>query len=113
LSSYSTSIRKGFLVAAILIVADFVVGLLSMFVGLPSLETIGDLLLLEAGVLAIAGGLVEFSRSKGAHEFRRVALQSKDDFSIAKHSEASKKAIVFFSAAAILFLLLVTLALLR
>jgi len=113
LSSYSKSIRKGFLVAAILLIAVFVVAALSMLLGLPSLETIGDLLLLEAGVLAIAGGLVEFSHSKGAYEFRRVALQSKDDFSIAKHSEASRKAIVFFSAAAILFLLLLILALLR
>jgi hypothetical protein len=84
-----------------------------MLFRLRSSDTIGDLLLLEAAILAIAGGLVEFSRSKGVYEFRRVALQSKEDFSIAKHSEASKKAVVLFSAAAILFLLLVIVALLR
>jgi hypothetical protein len=105
--------RKGLLVAAILVVADFMAGGVSMFFGLRSLETIGDLLLLEAGVLAIAGGLVEFSRSKGVYEFRRVALQSKEDFSVAEHSEASKKAVVLFSAAAILFLLLVIVGLIR
>jgi hypothetical protein len=105
--------RKGLLVAAILLVADFMVGGLSMFFGLRSLETIGDLLLLEVGVLGIAGGLVEFSHSKGVYEFRRVALQSKEDFSIAKHSEASRKAVVFFCAGAILFLLLVIVALIR
>jgi hypothetical protein len=89
-----------------------VAGLLMLF-GLRSLETVGDLLLFEVGALAIAGGIVEFSCSKGVSEFRRVALQSKDDFSTAKHSEASKKAVVLFFAAAILFLVLIVLALLR
>jgi len=100
------------LVAAALLGADIAVGELFMFIGLPPLETIGNLLLVEVGVLAIAGALVEFSQSKGVHEFRRVALQSKGNFSTAKHAEVSKRAAVLLSTAATLFLLLIVLSLL-
>jgi hypothetical protein len=109
LSSYIEPIRKGLFVAGILVVADSVVAGVSMPFGLRFLETIGDLLLLEVAVLAIAGGLVEFSRSRKPYESRRPAPRSKDDFSIAKRS---KKTIIFFFAAAVLFLLLIILALL-
>lgn len=92
--------------------ADSVVGGVLMFIGFQLLGTIGDLLLVEVGFLAIVGGLVEFSRSKGAYELRRVAFHSKEDFSTTRHVEASKKAVVFVSTAAALFLLLVAIALL-
>jgi hypothetical protein len=77
------------------------------------LGTLGDLLLLEVGMIAVLGGLVEFSRSKGVYEFRRVALHSGERFSTEKHREASTNAVMLFCAALVLFVILVVLALLE
>ncbi len=81
------------------------------FIGFSLLGLVGDLLLIEAGLLATAGGLVEFSRSKGVYEFRRVLLQAKEQFSTTRHGEASRTAIVLFSAALTLFSFLILLSL--
>ena len=78
---------------------------------LSALGTAGDLMLLEVGTLAILGGLIEFSQSKGVYEFRRITLDSKEEFSAKKHLEASKRAVIFFSAALTMFVLLVVIAL--
>jgi hypothetical protein len=101
------------LIAAVLFLADSTVAGVLMFTDSPPLGTIGDLLLVEVGLLAIVGGLVEISRSRGAYEFRRLALGSRKEFSTAKYAEASKRAVVLISTAGTLFLLLVGLALLR
>jgi len=100
------------LIAAVLFLADSAVAGVLMFTGLPPLGTIGDLLLIEVGVLAIVGGLVDISRSREAYEFRRLALGLKEEFSTAKYAEASKRAVVLISTAGTLFLLLVGLDLL-
>ena len=100
------------MIAAVLFLADSAVAGVLMFTGLPPLGTIGDLLLIEVGVLAIVGGLVDISRSREAYEFRRLALGSKEEFSTAKYAEASKRAVVLISTAGTLFLLLVGLDLL-
>jgi hypothetical protein len=96
-----------------LFVADFAVGELLVPFGLSALGVLGDLMLLEVGILAVLGGLVEFSRSKGVYEFRRLALRSKEEFSTVKHLEASRVAVTLFSAALALFFILIVLALAR
>jgi hypothetical protein len=98
-----------------LIVVNTGLSALAVFTGLSHalLEVFGDLLLVEVGFLAILGGFLEFSRSKGVYEFRRLALGGEEQFSSEKHSEASRSAVAFFSAALMLFLLLVMLALLE
>jgi hypothetical protein len=96
-----------------LFVADFAVGELLVPFGLSALGVLGDLMLLEVGILAIVGGLVEISRSREAYEFRRLAMGSKKEFSTAKYAEASKRAVLLISTAGTLFLLFVGLALLR
>jgi hypothetical protein len=104
------------LIGAVLFLADSAIAVASgvlRFGDLSPLGTVGDLLLIEVGLLAIVGGLVEISRSREAYEFRRLALGSKEEFSTEKHPEASKRAVVLISTAATLFLLLVGLALLR
>ena len=101
------------LIAAVLFLADSAVAGVLTFIDLSLLGTVGDLLLAEVGLLAIFGGVVEISRSREAYEFRRLALGSKEEFSTAKHAEASKRAVVLISTAGTLFLLLVGLALLR
>lgn len=95
----------------LLLVADFTVGEVLSLLGLPVPGVAGDLIMLEVGILAVLGGFVEFSRSKGVYEFRRVTLHSNEQFSTAKHLEASRTALVFFSAALMLFSILILLAL--
>jgi len=101
------------LITGSLFVADFTVGELLAQFGASALGILGDLMLLEVAILAILGGLIEFSRSKGVYEFRRVVFHSGEQFSTTKHLEASERAIVFFSAALALFLPLILLALLE
>lgn len=67
----------------------------------------------EVGFLTVVGGFIEFSRSKAVLEFRRLALREKEEFSSARHGEASRGAVAFFSAALLLFSLLIVLALLE
>jgi hypothetical protein len=101
------------LIAVVLFLVDVLVGAVLALIQLSFLDVAGDLILLEVGTLAIVGGLVEFSRSKGAYEFRRVILDSNDEFSVGKHLDASKRAVMFFCAALVLFVLLVTIALIK
>lgn len=115
LSSYRNALWRGLLLALTLIVVNTAFSTLATFSGLSHapLEFLGDLLFAEVGFLAILGGLVELSRSKGVHEFRRLAFGGEEQFSPEKYREASRSAIAFFSAALVLFLLLATLALLE
>ena len=96
-----------------LFVADFAIGELLVPFGLSAFGVLGDLMLLEVGILAVLGGLVEFSRSKAVYEFRRLALRSKEEFSTVKHLEASRVAVALFSAALTLFFILIALGLTR
>jgi hypothetical protein len=97
----------------LLLVIDFTVGEGLSLLGLPVPDVAGDLIMLEVGILAVLGGFVEFSRSKGVYEFRRAAFHSDEQFSTVKHSEASRIAVMFFSAALGLFLILMILAMVR
>jgi hypothetical protein len=103
------------LLTAILLLADAIVSGVAVYVGVSRtpMRVAGDLMLLEVGLLAILGGVVEFSRSKGVYEIRRVAFHTKEEFSMAKHKEASMTAVGFFCAGLVLFSLLVVLAVLE
>lgn len=101
------------LIAGTIFLADLLIGTILIPARLPSLGIVGDLLLVEVGLLAILGGLVEFSRSKGVYEIRRITLLSKEEFSTAKHGEASRRALMLFSAALTLFGLLLILVLIE
>jgi len=100
-------------VTVLLLIADFTVGEVLSLLGLPVPDVAGDLIMLEVGILAVLGGVVEFSRSKGVYEFRRTALHSDEQFSTAKHLEASRIAVMFFSSALELFIILIILAIVR
>ena len=115
MSAYYTSIRKGLLIALALLAVNAGLSALAVLTGLSLTPAgiFGDLLLIQVGVLAILGGLVEFSRSKGVYEFRRLALRSREEFATTKHREASRSAVVFFSAGLVLFSVLIALALLE
>jgi len=103
------------LVGAILLVVNTALSGLAVLTGLSRapLGVLGELMLVQVGLLTILGGFLEFSRSKGVYEFRRVAFGEEEEFSSAKHREASRSAVAFFSAALLLFSLLIVLALLE
>ena len=67
-------------------------------------------MLIEVAVLFILAGLLDFSRSIGAVEFRKMILGSKQEYSSSAHKEAEKKAVVFFLGGIILLSMLVVLA---
>jgi len=115
LSTYQNSIRRGLLIAAVLLVLNTAVSALAALTGLSRapLGVLGDLVLVEVGLLAIIGGFLEFSKSKGVYEFRRLAFGEEEEFSSAKHGEAWRSAIAFFSAALLLFSFLIVLGLLE
>jgi hypothetical protein len=103
------------LITIILLFVDGSISELAAYIGLTQkpIGVLGDLLLLDAGMLAVLGGLVEFSRSKGVYEFRRLALHSKEEFSTTRHREASASAVMLFCAALVLFSILIVVALLE
>jgi len=98
------------LISGALFLADLMAAAVLSLLQLSVLGIVGDLMLLEVGSLAILGGLMEFSQSKGVYEFRRITLDSKEEFSAKKHLEASKRAVTFFSAALTMFVLLIAFA---
>lgn len=112
LSTYQNSIRRGLLAGAILFVVNTAVSGLAVLTGLSRtpLGILGDLTLVQVGLLTILGGFLEFSRSRGVCEFRRLAFGEEEEFSSAKHRAASRSAVAFFSAALLLFSLLIVLA---
>jgi hypothetical protein len=99
------------LIAAAVLAADIAISELLSLVEFYPVRVIGDLLLLETGILAVLGGLVEFSRSIGVYEFRRLLFHTREETSPTRHKDASKRALMLFSAALVLFLALVVLAL--
>jgi len=111
LSIYFHSIRKGLSIAVAVFLADIGVSAALVPIGFSLLGIVGDLLLIEAAFLAILGGFIEFSRSKAVYELRHVTFHTKERFSTAGHVEASKRAIVLFSAALTLFCILIVLVL--
>ena len=101
------------LISGIIFLGDLLAGGTLVLEQLSAIQIVGDLLLIEVAILAILGGLVEFSQSKGAYEIRHITLGSKEEFSTTKHAEASRRSIVLFSSALVLFLLLIALALIE
>ena len=94
-----------------LLVADAFTAYLLTFFGHNFVEVAGDLMLVEVAVLFIVAGLLDFSTSIGAAQFRKTIFAAKQGYSAARHKEAGWKALVFFLAGLILLLILVTAAL--
>jgi len=102
------------LIGATLFAVNTALSALAVFTGLSSapFDVLGDLMLVEVGLLTIFGGFLEFSRSRTVYDFRRLTLGEQEEFSSAKFKEASRDAVPFFSAALLLFSFLIVLALL-
>jgi hypothetical protein len=94
-----------------LLVADGLAAYGLTFLGYSFIEVMGDLMLVEVALLFLLAGLLDFSTSIGAAQFRKTILGSKQGYSSSRHKEAEGKAVVFFVAGLIIFLTLIIFAL--
>ena len=102
---------KSLRIAAIILVADFILAYGLMFLSYSFVETVGDIMLIEVAILFILAGLMDFSSSLGAAQFRKTILHSKEGYSSVKHKEVERKAALFFFVGLVIFSVLVILAL--
>ena len=84
------------------------IGMISL--GFNFVEAMGDLMLVEVAVLFLVAGLIDFSSSVGAAEFRKTLLHSHQEYSQSAHKEAGRSALVFVTAGILLFAVLIVVA---
>ena len=109
--TFLTILGRSLRIAGGLLFADGVAAYGLTFLSYRFIETIGDSMLIEVAILFLMAGLLDFSSSIGAVQFRKTILGSKQEYSSSAHKEAEKKAAVFFLGGVILLLMLVVLAL--
>ncbi len=109
--TFLTLLSKSARIAVGLLVADGAAAYGLTLLSYRFTETLGDLMLVEVAILFIMAGLLDFSSSVGAVQFRKTILGSKQEYSSSAHKEAEKKALVFLLDGVILLFLLVALAL--
>ena len=107
---FLTILRKSLMVVLIALAADGVVAYALTSAQYAFAETMGDFMLVEAAALFILAGLVDFSTSIGAVQFRKTLLASKQEYSAARHKEYERKALTFLIAGLILLGILVAVA---
>ena len=95
----------------VLLVADSLAAYALTFLSYRFIEVMGDLMLIEVAILFVLAGLLDFSTSIGAAQFRKTILGSKQGYSSSKHKEAEKTALVYFLGGLIIFLMLIVFAL--
>jgi hypothetical protein len=97
-------------IAAALLAVDSILAYVLTLLTYSFVETMGDLMLFEVAILFILAGLLDFSSSIGAAQFRKTILHSKLEYSSVTHKEVERKAAVFFLGGLIIFLVLVLFA---
>ncbi len=97
-------------IAGGLIVGDLIVAYALTFLNLSLVETLGDFILVEAAVLFILAGFIDFSSSIGGTQLRKAILGSSEEYSSSKHKEVEKKAAAFVICGLVLLMLLVIFA---
>jgi len=105
-------LARALLIAVGAMLGDGALSLGLTLVGFNFIETIGDLILVEVAVLFLVAGLIDFSSSVGAVQFRKVLLRSKQQYSRQVHNEAQGKALVLLLAGIFLFVMLIAVAVL-
>jgi hypothetical protein len=105
-------LSRSLLIAAGAILGDGLVAYGMGLFGFSFVEAIGDLMLVEVAILFLVAGLIDFSSSVGAVQFRRAVLGSKQDYSQPAHKEAERKAAVLVLAGLFMFVLLTVVAVL-
>ena len=103
-------LTRSLMIAAGAILGDGLVSIGMTLVGFGFVETIGDLMLVEVAFLFLVAGLIDFSSSVGAAEFRKTLLHSRQEYSQSAHKEAERRALVFVSAGILIFATLIVVA---
>ncbi len=93
--------------AAVLLVADGSAAYFSTSFGFALIEILGDLMLVEVGVLFVIAGLIDFASSIAVAQFRKTVLHSKQGYSSSRHKESEQRASVSLLTGLILFVLLI------
>jgi hypothetical protein len=103
-------IGRSLLIAAGAIVGDGLVAYGMALFGLSFVEAVGDLMLVEVAILFLVAGLIDFSSSVGAVQFRKAVLGSKQEYSQSAHKDAERKAAVLVLAGVFMFVVLTVVA---
>jgi hypothetical protein len=99
-------------ISAFLVLVDGLIGILLRGIIYP-LETFGDMLLVEAAVLFLLAGIIDFGASVGFAQFRKSLLLSREAYSPEKRKESERRAIALAGSGACLLAILILLAALR
>ncbi|HUK51435.1 MAG TPA: hypothetical protein VLV18_10390 [Terriglobales bacterium] len=108
--SFLRVLRNSLLLAVTLIACDALTTYLLASLHFAFVEIMGDLMLVQVAALFIGAGLIDFSTSIGAAQFRKMTLRSGKDFSSAKHKESDRRASVLLLAGLVMFAILVVFA---
>lgn len=109
--TFLTILGRSVKVAGGLLAADLAAAYTLTLLSYPFIESMGDFMLVEAAILFILAGLLDFSSSIGGTQFRRVVLGSKEEYSSSRHKEIEKRAAVFIMGGLIMLMMLVVFAL--
>lgn len=105
-------VRGSLLIAASAMVGDVLVAYGMILFGFSFVEIIGDLMLIEVAILFLLAGLIDFSSSIGAAQFRKTVLGSKQEYSQSAHKQAERRAVVLVLAGVFMFVVLMMAAVL-
>jgi len=103
---------RSLLIAASAILSDGLVSFGVTFLGFSFIEIVGDLILVEVAILFLIAGIIDFSTSVGAAQFRKTVLGSKQEYSQPAHKEAGRRALVLVLAGTFMFVMLIAIAVL-
>jgi len=87
-----------FRIVLILSIVDGVTSLCAGFLGFSARSLFGDLLLFEAAVCLIIGGLLDFAKSAGVVEIRRLMFGKKEPVLSCSRAEDSRRVLTFMIA---------------
>jgi hypothetical protein len=103
---------RSILVAVAAMAADALVAYEMIQFGFSFVGIVGDMMLIEVAILFLIAGLIDFSSSIGAAQFRKTILGSKRGYSQSVHKEAERKAAVLLLAGVFILIILCATALL-
>ena len=107
--TYTQILLRALRISGLLILVNvLVVILLRAIIG--PLELFGDLLLVETPLLFFLAGIVDFGSSLSFAQFRKMISGSEREFRPELRKEAERRALIFVVSGAILFMIMVLLA---
>jgi hypothetical protein len=110
--TYTQVLFRSIKISAALVLLDGLIGIFLRGIIYP-IETFGDILLVEAAVLFLLAGIVDFGTSVGFAQFRKSLLLSKQAYSPEKRKESERRAIQLACSGALLLAILILLAAFR